>query len=172
MYNSVDLTGSEPIRTLTNNSPLQPPHPDVLQPAKADRIANLLDSFWRTLAESAPLIARGEHLLAAQQIGQLRAIVLELMLALNGIAPPTGTQNLNHYLSLPQRQSLERTLLAPQTNNDIWLGQAVALTVIYRWYAPQLCERFGLSYPQRLEDDTFARLRQMLPDWPKTIDTE
>lgn len=145
--------------------------PDSLQPCDPGRIAGQLERFWRTLARLPDLIQRQEHLLAAETTASLRRIVLELMLALNGIAWPTDTTHLNSYLSAGQRAAIEKTLLAPTVSAESWIGQAVALIVIYRWYAPQLTAAYALHYPQAAEEAAFAALRQ-LPDWPLTITTD
>lgn len=148
-----------------------PQWPDPLQPAQPTRVADLLDCFWRTLAELPDRIERQEHLLAAELMAELRAIVLDMMLGLNGIARPTGTRHLNTYLGASQRAAIEKTLLAPSVAGESWIGQAVALVVIYRWYAPQLVAKYAISYPQAAEDAALATL-QRLPDWPLAITTD
>lgn len=145
--------------------------PDSLQPGDPTHIAGQLELFWRTLARLPDLVQRQEHLLASETTATLRRIVLELMLALNGIAWPIGTTHLNSYLSASQRAAIEKTLLAPAVSAESWIGQAVALVVIYRWYAPQLIARYALDYPHAAEAAALAALHQ-LPDWPLTITTD
>jgi hypothetical protein len=144
---------------------------DQLQPADATNVARLLEEFWRTSATLPDLIRRREHLLAANATAALRQTVLELMLALNGIAWPQGVTHLNAYLSESQRVAIEKTLLTPAIREESWIGQAVALIVIYRWYAPQLVEKFALVYPQALEEAALMDL-QHLPGWPLSITTD
>jgi len=67
---------------------------------------------------------------------------------------------------------LEKTLVTPEVSPESWIGRAVALVVIYRWYAPQLVEKYNLTYPQALEDKVWAQLQHELPDWPLTVTTE
>jgi len=145
--------------------------PDPLQPGAATCVAAQLETFWQTLTRLPDLVRREEYLLAAELTATLRRIVLELMLALNGIAWPAGTTHLNTYLSASQRAAIEKTWLAPNVSAESWIGQAVALVVIYRWYAPQLTARYALDYPQAAEDAALAALRH-LPDWPLTITTD
>lgn len=144
---------------------------DQLRPANAANVARLLEDFWRTLATLPDLIRRREHLLAAHTTAALRQNVLELMLALNGIAWPQKVAHLNAYLGESQRAALEKTLLTPAIREESWIGQAVALIVIYRWYAPQLVEKFALVYPQELEEATLTQLQE-LPNWPLSITTD
>ena len=131
----------------------------------------LLARFWAELAPLADLIPRGEHLLCAQALTQARATVLEMMLALNGITYPAGTRHLNTYLGASQRAAIERTLLLPEVSGEAWIGQAVALTVIYRWYAPQLVAAYAVAHPRAAEATALAAL-QTLPDWPLAITTD
>jgi hypothetical protein len=146
-------------------------YPDLLTRAKATIVQELLARYWATLAPLADHVARGEHLLCGQTIADARTIVLEMMLALNGIAYPAETRHLNTYLGASQRAAIERTLLLPEVSGESWIGQAVALTVIYRWYAPQLVTAYGLTYPQDAETAALAALHT-LPDWPLAITTD
>jgi hypothetical protein len=145
--------------------------PDPLNPADAAHIQAILEQFWHILATLPDLIERRENLLAADTTAQLRRIVVEMMLALNGIAYPAHTSHLNTYLSDRQRAAIEKTLLAPSVGPESWIGQAVALIVIYRWYAPQLVDKYRLSYPQTAEEAAWLHLRR-LPDWPLVIATD
>ena len=117
------------------------------------------------------LLQRQEQLLAARMTAELRQIVTELMLALNGIAWPHESAHLNSYLSADQRAALEKTLLVPSISTNSWIGQAVALVVIYRWYAPQLIQKFGLASPARAEAQALLKLQQ-LAGWPRSIMTD
>jgi hypothetical protein len=98
--------------------------------------------------------------------------VIEMMLAMNGIAYPTGTRRLNAYLGESQRAALVKTLRVLTPGRSAWIGGAVSLLVIYRWYAPQLVERYGLSYPQELENMTLAEIAARLPEWPVEVRTD
>ncbi len=145
--------------------------PDPLERAAPVTVQQLSIAFWETLAELGPLVVREEHLLCATCTASLRQIVLELMLALNGITWPTDTRHLNTYLGESQCAAIQKTLIAPAVDGDTWIGQAVALVVIYRWYAPQLEARYGLIHPQELEATTLANLQHILPKWPHSITT-
>lgn len=146
--------------------------PDHLAHPDPQRVLELLVAFWAQLDRLPDLLNRGELLLAEQNTTTLRTIVLEMMLALNGIAMLPDTRHLNGYLGESQRKVLERTLLTQGLDGESWLGKAVALTVIYRWYAPQLAEKFGLRPAIAEEEQTWAHLLAKLPSWPRTITTE
>lgn len=148
------------------------PWPDLLVPASTIAVGPLLESFWSDLAALPDLLKREEYILAERLTARLRDIVIDMMLATNGIAYPAGTTHLNGYLSDSQRAVLERTLVAPSQSGETWLARAVALTVIYRWYAPQIAEQFGVQTPDALEAEVLAGLVARLPDWPTVIETE
>ncbi len=146
--------------------------PDALMRPSQENIVQLLRGFWLELATLPDLLGRDEHLLAEACTATLRRYVLEMMLALNGITYPADTTHLNTYLSTSQRAAIEKTLLTPSVANESWIGQAVALVVIYRWYAPQLVTAYSLAYDDRIEVDTLACLHADLPDWPSAITTD
>lgn len=150
----------------------QPPWPDPLQKPTAADVAALLIDFWQVLQPLPDLLQRQEHLLADHLTTRLRSVIIEMMLALNGIQWPTGTRHLNGYLSASQRAALAKTLVAPTVSAESWIGRAVALVVIYRWYAPQLVEKFDLVYPQALETQVWVHLQQNIPDWPLSVTTD
>ena len=145
--------------------------PDALSRPEPDRVQFLLVEFWQRLRALPDLLIREEHLLAERNTAGLRDLIIEMMLALNGIQWPPTTVHLNRYLGASQRAAIEKTLVAPTVNDDSWIGRAVALVVIYRWYAPQLVEKYGLEYPQALEDETWAQLQREVPAWPLTVTT-
>ena len=134
------------------------PWPDPLQPVQPDQVAGLLAAFWETLAELPDSAPRATNICSPPKRPLRYALlVLRMMLALNGIERPPATHHLNTYLGASQRAAIEKTLLAPAVAGESWIGQAVALVVIYRWYAPQLVEKHSLAYPQAAEDAALTR---------------
>jgi hypothetical protein len=165
------LTPENHIDTPQHN-PGRPRWPDALEAPEPGDVLALLIAFWHTLDRLGDRLGRGELLLADESVGQLRGIVLQMMLALNGIRRPPTTEHLNGYLGASQRQAMERTLLRTDPGREGMVGQAVALVVIYRWYAPQLAARFSFQEPAALEADVLARLQAGLFDWPAAIATD
>ncbi len=146
--------------------------PDALHAPDGARIQQALEEFWLLLAELAESLAAQEILLCSERAATLRSLVLELMLGLNGIRRPIQTHSLNRYLGQSQREALEKTLITPRPDSDAYIGQAVALVVIYRWYAPQLVDKFGLAYPEATEQAVWQRISRLLPDWPLAVTTD
>lgn len=146
--------------------------PDALARPAAAAVEQNLSAFWHLLAQLPDLLNRQEYLLADRLTYQLRSVVIEMMLALNGIQWPTDTRHLNSYLSAQQRAAIEKTMVLPAAAAEGWIGRAVALLVIYRWYAPQLVAAFNLGYPQALEAEVWQILQRDLADWPLTVTTD
>ncbi len=146
--------------------------PDELSKPSPDEVEALLTTFWNRLHVLPALIAGHEHLLAAECVAELRGSVLQMMLALNGITRPEGTTHLNTYLSSSQRQALYRIIVTPNISQKTWIGQAVAMVVIYRWYAYQLVAKYYCQYPVREERETLQHLSESLPNWPRQIKTD
>ena len=143
--------------------------PDQLRKPTAAEIDLMLSGFWRLLLELRSPLAHNETLLSAEIVAELRKTVTDVILAANGIARPEGTLNLNAYLSRGQRTALHRTLALRRFASSAFVGQAVALIVIYRWYAPQLVDKYNVDYPKSLEEETLRLLSDALPNWPRAI---
>jgi predicted nucleotidyltransferase len=142
---------------------------ELPQPAE---VQHWLETFWVCLAELPGCINRDENLQAAQVLAQAREILVELVVALNGARRPQGRRRLNDLLGPSQREAFEKTFVVKSIGPAAWIGQAVALVVLYRWYAPQLAERDDIALPQALEDTVLAALARDIPDWPVQIMTE
>ncbi len=115
--------------------------PDSLQPADPRTVAQLLEQFWRTLAQLPDLVERQ----GASAGADVTALLRQHRAAHDAGAQRhrlAGRHGASQHLSQrqPARAAIEKTLLAPGAGAESWIGQAVALVVIYRWYAPQLAE--------------------------------
>ncbi len=149
--------------------PLSPPDPDV--------VGAQLGQFWLLLAQLPAALERQEGLAAHALLAETRALLLDLVVALNGATRPRSTARINQFLGPRQRDAFEKTLemgragSAPGSPRASWIGQAVALVVLYRWYAPQLCEVCPEPYPQQAEDTVLALLHAQIDGWPAVIET-
>lgn len=142
----------------------------LLRPDRA-YVGELLTRFWDVLDQLPDHLVHDENLLAQATTAQLRDIALAMMLAANGIQRPPPPTSLNRYLGDSQRVAIEKTLIAARPDRAAWIGQAVALVVIYRWYAPQLVEKWQVEYPADLERSILTRLAEAAPEWPQAIVT-
>lgn len=141
----------------------EPGHPGAVQ-------AGLM-GFWQLLTRLPALISRQEHLAASALLCQLRITLIDLVAALNGVTRPPSPTRFNGFLGPAQQEAFEKSLHQPQISAESWIGQAVALIVLYRWYAPQLAEMYALDYPARLEESVLALLSAEVPGWPALITT-
>lgn len=159
------LFGSLPalVDAQQNESFLQASHPE--------RVQQLLETFWWLLARLPAQINRGEELAAAANLHRLRTLLTELVVAFNGAQQPPFPARINQFLGDSQQEAFEKTLLTKSVGRTAWIGQAVALVVLYRWYAPQLATLYDLIYPTELEETVLALLDRDVADWPAQIKT-
>ncbi len=146
--------------------------PAQLRVPDASYIEALFATYWSTLEAIAELLAAGELVVAEERVTSLRGTIVGMMLAANGIQRPTFKAQINEYLGESQRIALEKTLVAQGMARESIVGRAVALTVIYQWYAPQVVERYGVVEPRVEVQHALQRLAEVVPEWPISIGTE
>lgn len=151
----------------------------ALSPPDSREVDMQLGRFWLLLARLPAVLKRQERLAAHALLTELRTLMIDLVVSLNGASRPQSRARINQYLGEAQREAFERSLGIPQSilgrrseGSTNWIGQAVALVVLYRWYAPQLAEKYAFSYPQPAEDTVLALLRAEIEGWPAHITTE
>ena len=130
-----------------------------------------LARFWELLSYLPAALNRCEWLAAAHLLERSRQVLIDLVIALNGATRPSSPARTNPYLGPAQLEAFEKTLPIPKPDSGAWIGQAVALIVLYRWYAPQLVEIYSLGYPDLLELTTLALLAAEVDGWPAMIQT-
>ena len=141
-------------------------------------IESQLGRFWLLLARLPAVVRRREQLAAYSLLTEMQALLLDLVVTLNGGSRPPTNSRINQFLGPAQRDAFERSMgLQPSSRQmraaggATWVGQAVALVVLYRWYAPQLAQKHALCYPQMAEDTVLALLSAELENWPARIST-
>lgn len=147
-------------------------------PADVDSIDRQLGQFWLLLARLPAVVGRHEQLAAHLLLAEIGALLIDLVVSLNGGSRPKARARINQYLGLSQLEAFEKSLELRKTGRQReegtranWIGQAVALVVLYRWYAPQLAEKYSLNYPRLAEDRVLAYLNAELNNWPARITT-
>lgn len=151
----------------------------ALNPPDSSEVDRQLGNFWLLLARLPAVLNRKERLAAHPLLTELRTLLIDLVVCLNGASRPRASARINQYLGDAQREAFERSLGSSQPvlrdaseGSTNWMGQAVALVVLYRWYAPQLAEQHDLSYPQSVEDTVLALLHAEIEGWPAYIATD
>ena len=141
-------------------------------------IESQLGRFWLLLARLPAVVRRREQLAAYLLLTEMQALLLDLVVTLNGGSRPHTNSRINQFLGPAQREAFERSMgLQPSGRQKsvgdcaTWVGQAVALVVLYRWYAPQLAQKHSLRYPQKVENAVLALLSTELQNWPASIST-
>ncbi len=141
-------------------------------------IESQLRRFWLLLARLPAVVGRQEQLAAHMLLTEMQALLIDLVVTLNGGSLPHTNPRINQFLGPAQREAFERSMgLRPSGRQKrvgdgaTWVGQAVALVVLYRWYAPQLAQKHSLRYPQLAEDTVLALLSAELENWPARIST-
>ncbi len=137
-----------------------------------------LARFWLLLGRLPAVVKRQESLAAHALLADIRMLLVDLVVALNGADRPQTRARINQYLGPAQLEAFENSMGLSQTvqrreaiQGQNWVGQAVSLVVLYRWYAPQLVERHEIRYPQAAEDAVLTLLRAELENWPAQIST-
>ncbi|MCB0113935.1 MAG: hypothetical protein KDD84_07585 [Caldilineaceae bacterium] len=170
------LDRHRPVRLLATSPSLPPRLHDALAaplpaltPPNVDTVAANLSNFWIALSHLPALVNRQEHLAAARRLDDARQILVDLVVALNGADRPPSPSRVNQYLGPLQRDAFEKTLPVRAATAESWIGQAVALIVLYRWYAPQLVEIHPIDYPTALEKSVLALLSAEVDGWPAMV---
>ena len=176
---------SGPVRPLYVADDLTMDLPEILSkraaqlgPPNVKKVEENLARFWLLLGRLPAVVGRQEGLAAHALVADIRMLLVDLVVALNGAERPQSRARINQYLGPAQLEAFENSMGLPQTvqrqeaiQGPNWVGQAVSLVVLYRWYAPQLVERHGIRYPQAAEDAVLALLRAELETWPAQIST-
>lgn len=149
-----------------------------LGPPNVKTVEKNLARFWLLLGRLPAVVRRREALAAHALVADMRMLLVELVVALNGADRPQSRARINQFLGPAQLAAFENSMGLPHTGQrqeaiqgPNWVGQAVSLVVLYRWYAPQLVERHEIRYPQAAEDAVLALLRGELENWPAQIST-
>lgn len=157
--------------------------PDSLRgaivPPDVETIDRQLMRFWLLLARLPAVVGRREQLAAPLLLTEMRTLLIDLVVSLNGGSRPQTRARINQYLGQAQLEAFEKSMGLPDSgrlreagNSANWIGQAVAQVVLYRWYAPQLAQKHSLTYPRLAEDSVLAYLAAELENWPASITTE
>ena len=135
--------------------PLQPT-PSV----PADRLAWLVEEFWRVLGLLVVVAGREEYLVGVDGVTLLRRYLIDLMLLENG-SKRGGALHLNAFLTTEQRRTLESLPALLPTREAVVEGN-LACALAFRPLARQLMARYALNYPEGFEQATLAHLARNL----------
>lgn len=150
----------------------------VIAPPDVEAVDTKLGRFWLLLARLPAVLGRQEQLAAHLLLTEMGTLLIDLVVSLNGGSRPQTKARINRYLGQAQLEAFEKSLGLRKSKRQgefdrgaNWIGQAVALVVLYRWYAPQLAEKHSLTYPRLAEDCVLTYLKAELKNWPAHIKT-
>lgn len=150
----------------------------AIAPPDVEAVDTNLGRFWLLLARLPAVLGRQEQLAAHLLLTEMGTLLIDLVVSLNGGSRPQTKARINQYLGQAQLEAFEKSLGLRKSmwrgeldSGANWIGQAVALVVLYRWYAPQLAEKHSLTYPRLAEDCVLTYLKAELKNWPAHIRT-
>lgn len=170
LYIAERLDGIDNLASTCSQEAIGPPDVGVIE--------RQLGRFWLLLARLPAAVGRQEQLAAHILLTEMHDLLIDLVVSLNGGSRPTTRARINQFLGPAQREAFERSLGLRRSDRKKgagggakWIGQAVALVVLYRWYAPQLAEKHSLPYPHVAENTVLALLSAEMKNWPASIST-
>ena len=125
-----------------------------------DRLAWLVEEFWRVLGLLVVVAGREEYLVGVDGVTLLRRYLIDLMLLENG-SQRGGALHLNAFLTPEQRRVLEGLPALLPTREAVVEGN-LACARAFRPLARQLMARYALNYPDGFEQATLAHLARNL----------
>lgn len=130
-------------------------------PVDPDRVAFLLDEFWRCVGLLPIVMARGELIAAHQGHMFMINIVAEIALAADGIPRTWGAKRLNPYLKPSDRLEMEEML--PAAPDFFALAEGVIRMAQFVARRGRECAaQHGIPYPEEWERSTLRNLKREL----------
>ena len=125
-------------------APAPEPGPD------RDRIARLIEEFFRQQFNLPTVTVRHDWLLGVVAVQQIHLLLYQLFVAANTPLPPTGVKQWSAKLTAGQRRLLEQ-LPVPQPNQASVMAARAAAAAAFGGSARPLAERCGVPWPGDLE---------------------
>jgi hypothetical protein len=136
-------------------APAPEPGPD------RDRIARLIEEFFRQQFNLPAVTVRHDWLLGVVAVQQIHMLTYQLFLAANAPLPPTGVKQWSAKLRAGQRRLLEQLPVPQPTRASVMAARAAAAAAFVGSARP-LVERCGVPWPIDLERAASAFLAREL----------
>ena len=128
-------------------------------PMNGAQIAATAAEFIRILGLLPVALGRREWLSSMEGLALMRRMTLDLMIEKNGLTHEKGgVKKINHLLTDPQREALERTF-PERLDRDSLMAANLALCDLFFPVARALAAERHADWPQAFEDATRAHLR-------------
>ncbi|HKF18888.1 MAG TPA: nucleotidyltransferase domain-containing protein [Candidatus Dormibacteraeota bacterium] len=126
-----------------------------------DRIARLVEEFFRQQFNLPAVIVREDWLLGVIAVEQIHMLLYQLFVAANAPLPPTGVKQWSAKLTPGQRRLLEQLPVPQPTEASVLAARAAAAAAFVRSARPR-AERCGVAWPADLERAASAFLAREL----------
>lgn len=136
-------------------APAPEPGPD------RDRIARLVEEFFRQQFNLPAVTVREDWLLGVIAVQQIHTLLYQLFVAANAPLPPTGVKQWSAKLAPGQRHLLEELPVPQPAEASVMAARAAAAAAFVRSARP-LAHRCGVPWPADLESAASAFLEREL----------
>ena len=137
------------------------PPPDQPPGPSAKKIAELVEEFLRIHGLLPVIVLREDWLLGVEGVHTLRSLLYQLFVESNAPHPTTGVKRWSAKLTDDQRGVLEAMPTGEASQQGVIEGH-LALVGAFREHVPAICDRLGITWPDRLERATYAYVARQL----------
>ncbi|WP_227284363.1 nucleotidyltransferase domain-containing protein [Boseongicola sp. H5] len=151
------------LKVLFDHDGLYPTLPEVTPRPVPDpkQMRYQIEEFIRILGLLPLAVGRQEYLNGVLGVFHLRNKLVDLMIAETGIRHRGGLLHLNRLITEEQKQALT-SLPAPEATQDRMVAAHLAYAAAYLLRARRLARTWGVDWPERFEEVTWAKLAETL----------
>ncbi|MBX3000330.1 MAG: hypothetical protein KF893_17535 [Caldilineaceae bacterium] len=118
----------------------------------AAKLTYLVPEFWRCIAMLPVGAGRGELVAGFQGLIVEIGLLVDMLIVGNGRQKDRGAKAINHLLPADVRTEIEGALRLPILDRTQLAAVHLRLAALMQHHGPILCARWGVEYPQGLED--------------------
>lgn len=128
----------------------------------AAKLDYLVPEFWRCIAMTPVISGRNELLVGVQGLSIEVGLLVDMLILGNGRQRDRGVKAINHLLPADVRAEIEEALCLPVLDAAQLAAVHLRLAALMQRHGPPLCARWGIDYPQALEDAAMAYVMEEL----------
>jgi hypothetical protein len=128
----------------------------------AAKLEYLVPEFWRCIAMIPVVVGRGELIAGIQGVIIEIGLLVDMLIAGSGQQKNRGVKAINHLLPVEARFEIERALHLPILDAAQLVAINLRLVALMQHHGPILCARWGVTYPQELEDAAMGYVAEEL----------